>query len=154
MRVDYDEKEQEQEQKKVKSKLPKITVHNIIISDASGSMRSGNKYNTSCKSIVNELNILKKDKNVNFKQTFIEFDSSRYVEHLLCQDKYITENINFIGAFGGTPLYNTIGKVIDKLSTIVKENEKVLLKIFTDGEDTDYGRGQWNKHNLSTLIKK
>lgn len=63
-------------QKKVKKKEEQYIVHNVIISDASGSMM-GAKYNASCNSIKNELDILKQDKNVIFKQSLIEFDSEK-----------------------------------------------------------------------------
>lgn len=147
MRLDDEEKINKKENKE------QYIVHNVIISDASGSMM-GSKYNASCKSIKNELDILKKDKNIIFKQSLIEFDSSRYKEHLWCNEDYNSESINFIGAQGGTPLYNTIGKVIKNLQQIIKKDEKVLLKIFTDGEDTNLGKGEWNANNLGVLIKK
>ena len=137
----------------LKNKEKKIIVHNIIISDASGSM-SGGKYNASCKSIKNELDILKEDKNIIFKQSLIEFNSEELKKHLWCEDDFNSNFISFIGAESGTPLYNTIGKVIEELQTIIKKDEKVLLKIFTDGQDTSYGIGKWNVNNLGILIKK
>lgn len=137
----------------LKNKEKKIIVHNIIISDASRSM-SGGKYNASCESIKNELDILKEDKNIIFKQSLIEFNSYQLKKHLWCEDDFNSNFISFIGAKSATPLYNTIGKVIEELQTIIKKDEKVLLKIFTDGQDTDYGNGEWNVENLGILIKK
>lgn len=152
MRLD-DEIKPNKKVKDSKKKEEQYIVHNVIISDASGSMM-GARYNASCDSIKNELDILKQDKNVIFKQSLIEFDSNRFNVHLWCQEDYNSESIKFIGAIGGTPLYNTIGKVIEDLQKQIKPNEKVLLKIFTDGGDTDIGRGKWNKNNLGILIKK
>lgn len=129
----------------------KSIIHNIIIADASGSM-TGSKYDSSIKSIREELDLLSKDKNCTFLHTLVEFDSSRYKEHFFTS-KEIGEFIA-IGANGGTPLYNTIGIILTKLEKIVKPDERVLIKVFTDGQDTENGRGSWNSSSIAMYIKK
>lgn len=131
----------------------KSTVHNVIISDASGSMQGG-KYNASVQSIQTELNILAKDENVNFTQTLVEFDSQRNSKHFWMTPAKEAVSFSPIGAYGGTPLYNTIGKTLTDLENSIKKEDRVLVKIFTDGQDTENGSGQWNKNNLGVYLNK
>jgi len=143
-------------------KIP--TIHNVIISDRSGSM-SGSKYNSSCESIKKELEILAQDKNAKFTQTVIEFDSHgsysvekhvRLIEHYWL-DKSNPVKFDGHGAQGGTPLYNAMGEIFARLEKEVKPEDRVLIKVFTDGEDTDATRGsrnEWNKSSIGVYINK
>ncbi len=135
------------------------TIHNIIISDRSGSM-SGSKYQASCTSIKNELELLAKEKKVNFTQTLVEFDDQggfskepTLVKHFWL-DK--TNPISFApaGARGGTPLYDSLGKVLSQIEACVKSEDRVLVKVFTDGQDTKRGEGEWDSRSVAIYIKK
>lgn len=140
--------------KKETSNGPKSTVHNIIISDASGSMSSGRKYDASVKSIKNELVILAQDPSVDFTQTLVEFDSPRVVTHFWKTPSGEALDFPAIGANGGTPLYNTVGDILTKFEKTVKEGDRVLVKIFTDGGDTENGRGNWNAQSIGVYLNK
>lgn len=130
-------------------------IHNVMISDASGSM-GGAKYRASCESIQEELKILRTDPNADYLITLVEFANSGAVttEHAFKIPIHDMPPIRFRGANGGTPLYITIGNVLSKLEAQVKPDERVLVKIFTDGDDTEHGRGEWNSKNIATYINK
>lgn len=131
----------------------KTTVHNIIISDASGSM-AGSKYLASVQSIISELKILSEDDNVNYTQTLVEFDSDRRKKHFWLTPGKKAINFSGIGARGGTPLYITIGEVLSELESKIGPNDRVLVKVFTDGDDTEGGRGSWNASSLGVYLNK
>jgi hypothetical protein len=147
MRVDNDiQKKTEKTNNK-----DKPTIHNVIIANANSSMKGG-KYNSSIKSIKAELNILAKDTNSIFKHTLVEFDDSRYIKHFFAEENAV--DFSPIGASGFTPLYNTMGKVFKELEAIVKPNERVLIKVFTDGADNEYGKGTYNANTIGVYINK
>jgi hypothetical protein len=47
-----------------------------------------------------------------------------------------------------------MGKFFKKVEAQVKSGERVLVKIFTDGEDTSNGKGEWNATNIVPYINK
>lgn len=115
----------------------KPIIHNVTILDNSGSM-SGTKFNNAYAGIKNEIKKLKNINNVEYKISFAHFD---YING--CHQSIISnfdERIdNFeipnIGANTGTPLYDTIILVAEKLLDNKNSDQKVLLQIFTDGAD-------------------
>jgi hypothetical protein len=129
----------------------KPIIHNIILTDASGSM-AGSKYDSAIKSIREELDILSKDTNSDFLYTLVEFDSSRFTRHMFV-DKEL-KSFRPILASGGTPLYNSMGKLFEELEPMIKEGERVLVKIFTDGDDTERGSGKYGSSKIATYIDK
>jgi hypothetical protein len=142
MRVDQDNKKSTS---KISNTEDKTIIHNVIIADASSSMQ-GSKYNSSMKSIKAELEELAKDDKVYFRNWFIEF-AGGYGSEI---------DINFTprGANGNTPLYNTLGIFLNQVELNVKVDERVLVKVFTDGADTENGKGQYNATNIVAYLKK
>lgn len=121
-----------------KQSLP--TIHNVIILDGSGSM-DGRKFDNSVKGIKTELDYMNKDNSINWTSTVHKFSSySTYA----CEPHFMEKTFNsdiYLGyADGGTPLYSTIIKVVEKISNKVSLGDKVLIKIYTDGEDTEYDK--------------
>lgn len=140
--------------KEVSSK--RYVIHNVNILDASGSM-AGGKYNNAIEGIRIELDELSKDTAVDYTVSLIEFHSSLpgncYTHKFMAK---IDELKNFKpkGTGGLTPLYQTIGETIDRLLKVVKEDDRVLIKIFTDGgENASHGKYA-SKKALFELIKK
>lgn len=115
------------------------TIHNVLILDASGSM-AGSKYETATKGVsteIFELNAAKELEGILLTQSLIEFSDIKTSEHLwMIPSQNVRVAPKFNGATGGTPLYVTIEKTIKKLLEWKRPEDKVLLKIFTDGEDT------------------
>lgn len=112
----------------------KPTIHICNILDASGSM-DGGKYDNSCKGIKEELVMLRSDKAVNYTYSFVEFVQ----EGLTVTHNFLSEmpnSVGFYGAKGGnTPLYQAVFETLAKLKAAVKTTDKVLVKVFTDGEN-------------------
>lgn len=117
----------------------KQVIHNVHILDASGSM-AGGKYNSALEGINAEQEELKKDEDTRYTQTVIEFSSgnqgnAQLTEHCFMRPIRLCETVKGIGANGGTPLYETVGVTLEKLLLGMEQGDKVLVKIFTDGEE-------------------
>lgn len=120
--------------------VPSVTIHNVHILDASGSM-GGGKYTNALKGINSEIMAMRSNSE-GMTQTIIEFTSGHTHQSKLTTHYFMTpaENCTAIvgsGANGGTPLYQTVGETIEKLLIHVKPTDKVLVKIFTDGEENE-----------------
>lgn len=124
----------------------KHKIHNVFIMDDSGSM-SGGKYNNGVEGIKMLVENIKAD---NLTENTISIvDLNRGIVHWMKDPK----DVDYYGHrnLGNTPLYRTIGKTIDKLLQEVGRDEKVLLNITTDGQDTE-GWGDYS--NLPNTLKK
>lgn len=138
-----------------------VTIHNVHILDASGSMggRAPSKYDNALKGINSEIMSMKDD-GEGVTQTIIEFDSNggypaslRLTTHYFMTPAQNCTAIKGVGADGGTPLYQTVGETIEKLLSHIKSADKVLIKVFTDGgENTSQGKYK-NYLELKRLIK-
>lgn len=135
--------------KKKVSKRDKPTIHNVYILDRSSSMNDNNKIDKALEGINSEISQLKQDKNVNYTQTIVDFSYSYdiktpFFKVPLADMKHYTTNAN-----GMTALYQAIGQTLDRLKNNIPTNEKVLVKIFTDGE-----HNQWSgKYSSPSEIK-
>lgn len=131
------------------------TIHNVTILDATVSM-SGNKYNNSCKGILKELDWIKEQKGINYTNTVIEFLEESYGRIRYSKTPYLcspgTMQLSFYGAKGGnTPLYAVVVDILEELVNLVKPTDKVLVKIYTDGENN---RLESERIPCSDLIKQ
>lgn len=127
-------------------------VHNVTILDGSGSM-SGSKYDNACAGIKLDFDTCK---NEGFKSfTFVEFNDDSPVEittHCF-MESFDNVRLKFNGARSGTPLYYTVYTTLERLLKEVPKGDKVLVKVFTDGLDTMYGRKPKSKiEELRPLI--
>jgi Mg-chelatase subunit ChlD len=117
--------------------VSKPTIHNVHILDASGSMNSGDKIRVACDGINEEISLLKKDNTVDYTNTFVHFSGSNdyKIEQMLVPISQ-AKVVNMRGR-DMTALNDAIGRTLDVLLTKVKNGEKVLIKIFTDGGEND-----------------
>lgn len=123
------------------AQAPKVgTMHSEIILDASGSM-GGDKYNAAVAGIREELRELRKEESkVKTVVRIIEFEGSWAQQRTSCMkisgpaDLY---DVVFApsGVGGTTPLYATIGHVLDTLKERMVAGDTAVVKIFTDGGD-------------------
>lgn len=128
-----------------------VKVHNVVILDGSGSM-SGAKYNSAKKGIELDLETCKKENFATY--SFVEFNNDSPIS--ITTHYWLTSlsevNLKFNGAQSGTPLYYTIGRILEKSLLDIPKEDKVLVKIFTDGENT-LGHGKYsNPVELQPLI--
>lgn len=123
-----------------------LTVHNVHILDSSGSM-SGGKYNNAIEGInadiIQSQTVAATTPGLTSTMTIVEFSGTGSAkEHMFMQP------INTAGRFSSqnmehqTALYETMGQTIEKLLSRKQKEDKVLLKIFTDGEEND-SRGKY-----------
>lgn len=134
-------------------------IHNVHLVDRSGSM-SGSKYTNAISGINSEMLRLRNENNgIEYTQTLIEFDSGhnnemRLVEHYFMAPISKCDMIKGAGAYGGTPLYQAAGELLQKLNLNVPENEVVVMTIFTDGEENSSSFVWKDGRELKNLIDK
>lgn len=116
-----------------------ITIHNVHLLDCSASMTWGrnDKFESAKLGIITETSELQKETNVNYIQTLVTFSSRE--KYKIEYSKRPIADVKFperIGV-GNTALYEAIVKTLNTLMKDYKTDDKVILKIFTDGEDND-----------------
>ncbi len=149
-----------------------LRIHNVHILDSSGSMQ-GDKYSNAIAGINSETEELKTS-NGDFTQTIIEFDAQSYrdkVEGKWIIEDNLTRDINIMphyfmvpltkvtaitgyGAKGTTPLLQTVGRVIEALINAKAAEDRVVVKIFTDGQHNVEGGRYSTPKEVGDLIKK
>lgn len=117
----------------------KQVIHNVHILDRSGSM-AGGKYNNALEGINGEQKKMQENEEVRYTQTVIEFYSdyngaTHMTEHSFMRPIKACETVIGGGANGGTPLYETVGVMLEKLLLGMEAGDKVLVTIFTDGDE-------------------
>jgi hypothetical protein len=148
---------------KVKSSEPiKIpTVHNVYILDASTSM-AGPKFNNAVAGINAEVEKLKSDKNVNYTQSIVDFSYNNDIVTHFWKVPISEVQLFKSKSRGSTALFQAAGNTIERLFQEDNGVDKVLIKIFTDGQENDskYGKyanigDSWRPKcpNLAKLIK-
>jgi len=139
--------------------VEKYTLHNVHIIDASGSMRGG-KYDNAIKGVQEELKKFEHNDDVNLTQTIVEFDSTtgyssdhvfgyntRVTKHYFMTAASAVTSFKPVGASGGTPLYEVLGNVIEEVLQKKGPNDRVILTVMTDGQNTDH-RGKYSDTTL------
>ena len=100
-------------------------LHKVVILDGSGSMQ-GDKYNNAELGVKQDYEACKKE-----FSDYLLVEFSNYNTSVLYD---FTKPLKFKPSYGGTALYDTIVQVFTTLLN-TPEDEKVLVQIFTDGED-------------------
>jgi len=120
---------------------PKPTIHNVVLLDATGSM-AGSKYNNSAIGIQKELEWLKTQTDVNYTASVVEFIQKDYasdVVNINNHGMFLSPSnlvLKFKSAYGcNTPLYKAVLDIITNIKTKALDTDKVLLKVYTDGEN-------------------
>jgi len=120
--------------KKKTKVVERITVHNVHILDASGSM-SGPKFNAALTGINKEVEEMRKDNSTDVTQTVVHFSDPYDI-----QTAFWKTPLGKVGTFhavtrGSTALLQTVGETLTKLLSEANGKDKVLVKIFTDGQE-------------------
>lgn len=130
-------------------------IHYVTILDATGSMdcwgNQDSKYDASKQGILQELEMLRNEKDVNITYSLIEFVHRTNIRtHFFLSDILPhKDNIQFVGPVGNnTPLYKTVYDVLNSLLNKNLKNDKILVKIYTDG-----GENCFNLSNKSCSKK-
>lgn len=124
------------------------TIHIVDIIDCSGSMR-GDKINNAVKGINDGITKLREEEGVNYTYTICDFSEWRDINFKYVQEPLSNiSNIKF-NSRGTTALYDAIGKSLTKLKAVT---DKVLVNIYTDGEENDSKEFKFD--NISALIEE
>lgn len=121
--------------KEVKPSTNKVTVHVVDIVDCSGSM-SGSPIRNANEGVNKGVRNLKKDDTVDYTYSLCHFADRNDIRH-----PYIAEPLTNImaaikfGTRGCTALYDAIIETVRRVESFVKDGDKVLVNIYTDGGD-------------------
>jgi len=110
----------------------KPTIHVIDVIDCSTSMSEG-KHKEALIGINEGIESLKQDTNANFTYTICDFGQKDDIQISSLKAELPKEKVDF-KVRGCTALYHALCQVFDKFSGT---EEKVLMNIYTDGEDND-----------------
>ena len=135
----------------------KPTIHIVHILDGSGSMggyKGVTKFQSAKEGMTEEVNILSKDNEINYLYTIVEFDESTRIKTICNKIPIKGIKINSLRFFepdSTTALYDAIGFTLNNLITNTN-NEKVLVKIFTDGGEN--ASKTFTKDSVRNLIQE
>jgi Mg-chelatase subunit ChlD len=137
----------------------KPRIHNVFIIDASGSM-TGSKYSNAIDGVNELLKDIKTDTDTDNTVTVVEFEGSS-IKRILDILNTIPDTYGGMGTGGSTPLNQAIGETLEYIhlarKTKYSESDKVLINIFTDGEENS-SRGTYGGYNgqkiLGDMIKQ
>jgi hypothetical protein len=131
----------------------KPLIHNVHIIDISYSMK-GAKLASALQGINDEVTELKKSTDVDFIQSVVEFSEEQHIKNVIWRQPIATTPVYYSDPISGTALYQAVGQTLQLLRQSKLPGEKVLVKIFTDGEENS-SRGEFrNPTVLSKLIKQ
>lgn len=125
---------------KTTKKVP--TIHNVHILDCSASMSTSNRIGAAVQGINEDLAGLKTIKGANYTHSFIDF-SEDFIEHNFMTPLANIGVIPLMKVRQNTALYQCVGETLNKLRNNLPKGDKVLVKIFTDGEE-NASKGTYN----------
>ncbi len=136
----------------------KSVVHVVDILDTSGSMSWGSRNDASTKigaalqAINSGVKELIKEKLVTYTYSLTTFSTSTDINFVI-QQKYPKDVPHITAkADGGTALYDAIGLTLKSLAYIKEKEDKVLVNIYTDGEENS--SINFKKKQVGDLIEK
>lgn len=146
MRVDEIQQSPTVPEKKPRKQTPQpngpVTIHDVHILDSSSSMTTANRYRTALAGINNDIQASKETARhrpgLISTMTIVEFGGKDKIKF-----HNLLTPIESIGTFHSTnfnsmtALYDAIGTTIEKVLTAKAKDDKVLMKIFTDGGEND-----------------
>lgn len=131
-------------------------VHNLLILDESGSMRS--IYRPALTGVNETLQTIRSAQTENPGQnhyvTLVAFDSERYNQIYKNTSAEMARDITpeQYRPGGCTPLYDAMGRAISELRTVVEEGDVVLVTIITDGYEN--ASKEYNSRTIRQLVEK
>lgn len=125
------------------------TIHIVDVLDASGSM-SGGKFTAALKGINEGLSALLKDTAaVNYTHSLCDFSDDIRIP-------FVKRNRGSFAYYesitrGSTSLFDAIGETIEQINVDLKSTDKVLINIYTDGQENSSRK--YNRTQISSLIR-
>ena len=131
-------------------------VFNLIIVDESGSMSIIRKlaFTGMNETLQTVRQMQKKFTDQEQYVTLVTFDSEHTKWHYDNTPAARTHNLKWkdYNPFGGTPLYDAMGKAISKMNALIGENDNVLVTVITDGEENC--SEEWTLKMIRRMIEK
>lgn len=112
----------------------KPIIHNVHIVDISWSMH-GSKLAAAVQGVNSEIAELKKDDTVEYLQTIVNFSGPYQITTVVDKVPIADVRSYRADAINSTALNQAVGETLVKVRINKKAGEKVLVKIFTDGEE-------------------
>ena len=139
------------EEEQTTSAKTKPTIHIADVIDCSGSM-SGDKIRGAIAGINDGIEKLKKDTTAVYLYTLCHF--SNYSDIKFEGVGRHIENVSSISfrTRGSTALYDAIAETIEIIGSAKNEGEKVLINVYTDGQENDSRK--FSSVKLSKLIEE
>lgn len=152
MRLEREEVKKEEIKKTSRAKVKRPLIHNVHILDVSFSM-NGEKYRSALDSIKKEVELLSKESNADYTETYMEFSGPEHMNLIRYKVPMKEVNISSKGCITNTAMNDAIGFTLRRLlEDKMSDNEKVLVKIFTDGEENASQKETYE--TIKTLIKE
>lgn len=135
----------------------KARIHNVFIIDASGSM-SGSKYKNAINGVNEVLVDIKKDTDTINTVTIVEFEGDTISRRLDMENSNVLpDTYQAMGTGGMTPLNEAVGETLEYIlkerNSKFSKEDKVLVNVFTDGEE-NASHGKYRNGNvLGEFIK-
>ena len=158
--LDLDDDKPKKKSKKAKVAKTNKATHYLLILDRSGSMSSvADSTVSGFNENVETLKALKKDfPEQTYTVSLLMFNSNIEEVHWLSDvDKLEKLTVEKYNPSGSTYLFNTVGYAVNRIkkeleSKMLKDKEiKIVVSIFTDGEDTCYGQGDYKAEDVGKL---
>lgn len=131
----------------------KPIIHNVHIVDISGSM-AGGKLRSAVQGVNEEVEELKKDTTVNYTHSLVEFSGPNHIKTVCWKTPIGDVGLYATRDIDSTALNQATGQTLEKLVSEMKSDEKVLVKIFTDGGENS-SQGKWKlSSDLKEFIKQ
>lgn len=131
----------------------KPIIHNIHIVDISGSM-SGAKIQAAMQGVNEEIDELKKDSRVEYTHSLVEFSEPFHIKTVSWKVPINSAPLYRTSVRGSTALNQAVGETLTRLVNEMKGDEKILIKIFTDGQENASNGYYANRNNLARFIKE
>lgn len=137
--------------KEVEEAKAKPIIHIVDILDVSSSMAIFNRIHNANKGILESFNKLKEETSVEYTYTLTLFDNR--IEHRFYKEKLENINTKLLTGVpqGSTALYDAIGMTINIMEDRLPINDKVLINIYTDGEENM--SKEYNRTKVEQLIR-
>lgn len=132
------------------NQAPKPTIHNVHIVDISGSM-SGSKLSSAVLGVNSEVDELKKEDNVIYTQTLVEFSGPDVIRTVFNKTPMKEVTSYSTRAMGSTALHEAVAETLLRLKSEHNGTDKVLVKIFTDGGE-NASSGKWYGASGAALL--
>lgn len=130
----------------------KPIIHVIDVVDCSSSMNWGNKIQAATLGVNDGVTDMKKNTEVDFRYSLLTFSYRTNIKFKVLKASIGEVNNLQFATGGNTALYDAVGKAITTFKDVAEKGEKVLINVYTDGEENE--SKVYTKHSIGKLIEE